>query len=234
MSEQAVAGGLGTVLADARLVAGKDVRLEWRSRVMAGQLVPFAVLVLVMFGFALDPDRTALRRATPGLFWLAVLFSTVLALQRAFAVEAADGVPDALRLSSLDPAGIYLGKVAGLAMQLAVLQVVLLGGVSLFYGAVPHGALLLSATCVAATLGLSAVGAVYGMLSSSMRVRDSLLPVLFFPIVAPVLIAATQAFTAAYENSSGEGWRWFALLCVFALLYLAIGMFAFEQLLEEA
>ena len=67
-----------------------------------------------------------------------------------------------------------------------------------------------------------------------MRVRDSLLPLLLLPILAPVLIAASQAFTAAYEQTSGEGWRWFALLAVFACLYLAVGIFAFDQLLEES
>lgn len=229
-----VEGTVAAVLADARLVAAKDLRLEWRSRVVLSQLVPFAILVLVLFGFALDPDRTALQKATPGLFWLAVLFSTVLALQRAFAVEATDGVTDALRMSGLDPAGIFLGKAAGLAVHLGVLEVVLLAGVSLFYGATPHGPLLLLATCVAATIGLAAVGSVYGVLSAAMRVRDSLLPLLLLPIVAPVLIAASQAFTAAYERTSGAGWRWFGLLAVFASLYAAIGIFAFEQLLEES
>jgi heme exporter protein B len=226
--------GVAAVFADARLIAAKDLRLEWRSRVVVSQLVPFALLVLVLFGFALDPDRTVLQQATPGLFWLAVLFSTVLALQRAFAVESADGVLDALRLSGLDPAGIFLGKAAGLVVHLLVLQVVLLAGVSLFYGTTPSGPLLLLATCLAATVGLAAVGSIYGLLSAGMRVRDSLLPLLLFPIVAPVLIAASQAFTAAYERTSGEGWRWFALLAVFACLYVAIGIFAFEPLLEES
>lgn len=226
--------GIAAILADARLVAGKDLRVEWRSRVVLGQLVPFAVLVLVLFGFALDPDRTVLEQATPGLFWLAVLFSTILALQRAFAVEATDGVTDALRLSGLDPAGIFLGKAAGLAVHLLVLEVVLLAGVSLFYGATPHGPVLLIATCLVATAGLAAVGCIYGILASSMRVRDSLLPLLLLPILAPVLIAASEAFTAAYEQTSGEGWRWFGLLAAFASLYLAVGIFAFDQLLEES
>jgi heme exporter protein B len=222
-----------SLLRDAGLVLEKDLRLELRSRVVVAQVVPFGVLVLVLFAFALDPDRRILGEATPGLFWLAVLFSTLLALQRSFAVEAADGVPDALRLSGLDPAGIFLGKVAGIAVHLVVLQVVLIAGVTLFYGTTPHGAPLLVATCLAATLGLAAVGSLYGILSAGMRVRDTLLPLLVLPVVAPVLISATQAFAAAYEQSSGAGWRWLGLLVVFALLYLVIGIVAFENLLEE-
>src|SRR5207244_6288721 len=88
-----------SVLRDAFLVAGKDLRVEGRSRVATNQVAPFALLVLVLFAFALDPDRGLLRRAAPGLFWLTVLFAAVLAIQRAFALEAAEGSRDALRLS---------------------------------------------------------------------------------------------------------------------------------------
>lgn len=228
-SERAV----GALLRDARLVLGKDLLVERRSRVIVTQVVPFALLVLVLFAFALDPDRRVLEEATPGLFWLAVLFSTLLALQRSFAVEAADGVTDALRLSGLDPAGIFLGKVASIAVHLLALEVILLAGVTLLYGSSPSGPVLLVCTCLAATAGLGAVGSLYGVLSAGMRVRDTLLPLLLLPVVAPVLIAATQAFDAAYAESSGDGWRWFGVLAVFALLYLAIGIFAFEPLLEE-
>lgn len=234
MAELAPIGSRTQILADARLVAGKDLRVEWRSRVVVSQVVPFAVLVLVLFAFALDPDRRVLHDATPGLFWLAVLFSTLLALHRSFGVEASDGVTDSLRLSGLDPAGIFVGKVAGIALNLLGLQVVLLAGVTLFYGSVPRGPVLLVATCLAATLALASVGSIYGVLAASMRVRDTLLPILLLPVVAPVLIAATEAFAAAYDQASGSGWRWFGLLAVFGLLYLAIGIFAFDQLLEES
>ena len=66
------------MLNDALLVAGKDLRVELRSRVTTNQVLPFALLVLLLFGFALDADRPVLERATPGLFWLAVLFCTCL------------------------------------------------------------------------------------------------------------------------------------------------------------
>ncbi|MFN8018096.1 MAG: heme exporter protein CcmB [Acidimicrobiales bacterium] len=222
------------ILHDAALVVGKDLRLERHSKVALGQLLPFALLVLVLFAFALDPDSRILEQATPGLFWLAVLFSVLLAIQRAFAVETADGVIDALRLSDLDPAGIFLGKAAGIALQLAVLEVVLFGGVTVLYGTTPDGPLLLVTTAVLATVGLAAAGAVYGILSAGLRVRDTLLPILMLPVVAPVLIAGTEAFSAAYDASSGEGWRWCLVLGIFAVLYVAIGIFAFEPLLEES
>jgi heme exporter protein B len=222
-----------SLLGDAALVLGKDLRLEWRSRVTVAQLLPFALLVLILFAFALDPDREILEAATPGLFWLAVLFSVLLAIQRAFAVETTDGIVDALRLSGLDPAGIFLGKAGGIAVHLLTVEVALLVGVTLFYGTSPAGPLLIVCTTLAATVGLAAAGAIYGVLAAGLRVRDTLLPILMLPVVAPVLLAGTEAFGAAYAGESGDGWGWCALLGAFAVLYLAIGIFAFEPLLEE-
>ena len=121
------------MIRDALVVAGKDLRLEARSRVALNQVLPFALLVLVLFAFALDPDRGVLEEATPGLYWVAVLFSGLLALQRSFAVEAADGNRDALRLSGLDPAGIYLGKVLAVGAQLLLLEALLGVGVAVLY-----------------------------------------------------------------------------------------------------
>ena len=223
-----------SILRDAALVMGKDLRIERHSKVTLGQLLPFALLVLILFAFALDPDRRILEEATPGLFWLAVLFSMLLAIQRAFSVETADGVIDALRLSDLDPAGIFLGKAAGIGLHLLVLEAALLVGVTVLYGTTPHGLLLLAVTMLTATAGLAAAGSLYGVLAAGLRVRDTLLPILMLPVVAPVLIAGTEAFTAAYEQSTGEGWRWCGLLAVFAALYVVIGIFAFEPLLEES
>jgi len=95
---------------DALLVAGKDLRIELRSRVALWQVVPFAILVLVLFGFALGPGPHALRTAAPGLYWLAVLFTTVLTTQRSFAIESGEGTRDGLRLSGIDPAGVFLAR----------------------------------------------------------------------------------------------------------------------------
>src|SRR5213594_3371279 len=119
--------GSRPVFRDAALVAGKDLRIEARSRVATNQVAPFAVLVLILFAFALDPDRGVLARAAAGLFWLAVLFSALLAIQ------AADGARDGLRLSGLDPAGIFLGKAGAVAAQLAALEVLLGVGVVVLY-----------------------------------------------------------------------------------------------------
>jgi len=219
---------------DALLMAGKDLRIERRSQVTTQQVAPFAVLVLILFAVALDPDRGFLDRASSGLFWVAVLFCSLLAIQRAFSVEAADGGRDALRLSGLDPAGIFLGKVAAIAVQLVVVEAVLAVGVVVMYGTEVTGVALLLAASGAATAGLAASGTLYGVLAAGLRVRETLLPILLLPVLAPVLIAATKAFEAALGGAATDGWPWCGLLVVFALLYLAFGTLAFGILLEES
>ena len=219
---------------DAVLVAGKDLRIEARSRVATNQVAPFAVVVLVLFGFALDPDRGVLSRASAGLFWVAVLLSLLLAVQRSFAVEAGDGAGDGLRLSGLDPAGIFLGKAAAVAAQLVLLELVLALGIVVLYDADLGGPALLLATAVAATVGLAAAGTVYGVLASGLKVRDTLLPLLLLPVVAPVLLGATRAWEVGMGISVDDGWRWAQLLAVFAAVYVTLGVLAFGALLEES
>jgi heme exporter protein B len=222
------------VIHDALLVAAKDLRLELRSRVAINQVLPFALLVLVLFAFALDPDRGLLEKATPGLYWVAVLFSGLLALQRSFAVESADGNRDALRLSGLDPAGIFLGKVLAVSVQLLVLEALLLAGVAVLYSTHLGGWPLLVATVVVATAGIAAAGTLYGVVAAGLRVRETLLPLLLLPVLAPVLIGSTRAFEAALAGTPSEGWPWVGLMGVFAVLYVVAGVLGFGPLMEES
>ncbi|MHB8330105.1 MAG: heme exporter protein CcmB [Acidimicrobiales bacterium] len=220
---------------EALLVAGKDLRIEARSRVVLNQVAPFAVLVLVLFAFALGPERGPLTRAAPGLFWVAVLFAAVLAVQRSFAVEAADGTSDGLRMSGLDPAGVFLGKTAAIAVELVVLEILLAAGVIVFYGASVRSLGSLVGASAAGTAGLAAVGTLYGALSAGTKVRETLLPLLFLPVAAPVLLAGTRAWQAALGSGpSSTGDPWMRLLLVFAAVYLALGVVIFGPLQETA
>ena len=219
---------------DAVLVAGKDLRIEARSRVATNQVAPFAVLVLVLFAVALDADRRVLEQAAAGLLWVAVLLSTLLAVHRAQGVESAEGTGDALRLSGLDPAGIFLGKAAAVAVQLLALEVLLGVGVVVLYDIDPAGLGTLALTAGAATVGLAAAGTLYGVLATRSRVRETLLPLLLLPVVAPVLIAATRASEAALAGDPlGAAPQWLGLLGAFAVMYVGFGVVAFGPLMEE-
>jgi heme exporter protein B len=219
---------------DAALVAGRDLRIEARSRVTLHQVGPFALLVLILFAFALDPARQILERATPGLYWLTVLFSALLAVARSAALDETGGVRDALRLSALEPAGVFLGKTAAVAAELLVLEALLAAGVVVLYGAEPAGVGLLAATCIAATVGVASTGSLYGALVSGLRVRETLLPLLLLPVLAPVLIGATRAFEAALGGAPADGWPWCGLLAAFAAVYSVAGAAAYGTLLEAS
>jgi len=218
----------------ALLVAGKDLRIERRSRVALAQILPFAGIVVILFAFALDADRGLLAATAAGLYWVAVLFSSLLAVQRSASIETSDGARDQLRLSGLDPAGIFLGKAAAVAAQLLALEALLAVGVVVLYNADIRGIVLVVATCLAATAGLAAAGTLYGSLAGGLKVRETLLPLLLLPVAAPVLLAATKAWQAALAGSPGDGGPWLRLLVVFAVIYLTFGVLVFGSLLEES
>lgn len=218
---------------DAALVAGKDLRIELRSRVALWQVLPVAVLSLVLYAFALGPVRHTLEQAAPGLYWLAVLFSTVLATQRSFAIEAGEGTRDGLRASGIDPAGVFLGKAAAVAVELAVLQVVLWAAMTVLFGVHVHTAWLALLASLLATVGLASAGTLYGALSAGLRVRETLLPLLVLPVLAPVLLAAARAWAGALGGGSvSAGLAWLRVLGPFAAAYLVLGVVLYGPLLE--
>ena len=216
------------------LVAGKDLRIEARSKVTMQQIVPFGVIVLLLFAFALDPDRGILARVAPGLFWVTVLLAALLAVSRSYAIEADNGARDGLRLSGLDGPALFLGKAAALTIELIALEIVLATTVVLVYGIALDALVPLMLATLAATIGIAATGTLYGVLAAGLRVRETLVPVLLLPVVAPVLLGATRAWEAAIDGIPSDAWPWVALLGVFALLFTAIGMLAFGPLLEES
>ncbi len=227
------------------LVAKKDLRIEGRSHVAFNQVLPFSVIVMVMFAFALEripgpptSDDTLLELVAPGLIWLATLFSLLILVQRAFAVESEDGALDALRVAGVDAVALFLGKALALAIQLAVLEALLLVTALLLYGSGVRagGAVLLVTTWVAATCGLAAVGTLYGGLAAGARGRETLLPLLLLPVVAPVLIGATRAVEAAFGiegTATADGWPWLGVVAVFAVAFGVGGALAFGPLIDE-
>jgi heme exporter protein B len=222
------------VMQEMWLVAAKDLRIETRSRVTLQQVLPFGLIVLLLFAFALDPDRGILKRVAPGLFWVTVLLAALLAVSRSFGIEADNGARDGLRLSGLDGAAVFLGKALALAVQLLLLEIVLTACVVVLYGIELNTLAPLVLATIAATIGVAATGTLYGVLAAGLRVRETLVPLLLLPVVAPVLLGATRAWEAAIDGVPSDAWPWVALLGVFAVLFTTIGMLAFGPLLEEA
>lgn len=234
------------MIRDALVVFKKDLRIERRSKVTTTQIVPFGVIVLVLFGFGLDElvvrspsessrlSTVSAAAISAGLFWLATLFAALLAVQRSSALEQADGGRDGLRLSGLDPAGIFLGKAAAVFVQLAILECILAFGVVLMFDAPIVNPLLLAATALPTTVVLATTGTMYATLAGGQRSRDTLVPLLEFPLVAPILLAASQATRAALDDNVSDGWPWVRLLTVAAVVFTALGLLLYDTILEDA
>jgi len=217
----------------ALLVAGKDLEIEWRSRVTASRVLPFAGILLLLFAVALDPDRGLLPRVAPGLFWVAAMLAALLAIGRAFAVERENRAGLGLLLSGIDPGAMYVGKTLALLAQLLVLELLLGTGMVALYDVDARNIALLSAGAALASAGIAAAGTLYGAVVIADRGRDSLLALLLLPVLVPVLLGATRLFETA-TTGGGDAGLWLGLLAVFAALYGALGTLTFGLLLEEA
>jgi heme exporter protein B len=218
-------------------VAKKDLRIEWRTRTLLARVVPFALLVLVLFAVALDSEALLLRAAA-GLVWMAMLFSTMLVVQRAFDIETSDAAMDSLLACTAHPSRVFYGKALSLFVQLLALAALLVTAAVVLYGASVHGnrVVLLVTVVVTATGGLATVGTLYGAVVANMTGRDSLLPLLALPVLAPLLIAASRATEAAFGSQTidlANGWAWVGVLVVYAIVFGSAGAAAFSPLTES-
>lgn len=217
---------------DAMLVCGKDLRIELRTRVLLWQVVPFGILTLLLFALALGPSTATLERGAPGLLWLALLFASVLATTRSAGIEAPEGTRASIRLLGLDAGGVFLGKVAALAVQLVAIAAVLEVGLLVFFHVSAARLAVATPLEACAVAALAAVGTLYGAVVAGTDVAGTLLPLLVLPALAPVLIAGEKG-TAAVLAGGGPG-RWAIILAVMAVAYLAVGTLVYGSLEESS
>lgn len=218
---------------DALLIASKDLKIEMRSKVTTNQILPFSFVILIIFAFALDTSPGTLQRVAPGLFWVAVLFSGLFGVERASAIESDDRAGDGLLIYGVDPGGIFIGKVLSLFIQLMLLEVILSIGVVVLYGPRIGGWPLVALSAVLATLGIASSGVTYAQLASGSKAKQTLLPLLFVPVVSPVVLAATKAWQDGFSGGGLVVDPWLRLLLIFAVVYLAIGTIFYGAILEE-
>ena len=224
------------VRARALLVAGKDLRIERRSRVALQQILPFGGIVVVMFAFALDADRTALARPRPGCSGPRCCSPRCSRSAGRSRSRKSNGARDGLRLSGLDGGSIFVGKAAAIAVELFLLEVVL---------GVGRRRALRRRPCTARSCCVLRGGG-RDRRTGGRPVRSTACwrpgcapatrscPLLVLPAVTPVMLGATRAFAAALDGSTSEAWQWVQLLAAFSLLAIAAGMTAFGPLLEES
>lgn len=214
-------------------VIWKDLSAEWRSREMLSSMLVFALLVIFIFNFALELNPDVRVGVTSGVLWVTFVFAGTLGLNRSLAVEKDRGCLDGLLLAPVDRTAIYFGKaIANLVFMLVVAAMILpiyslLYNVNLF---VP-GLLLV---IVLGSLGYVSVGTLLAAMAVQSRTRDILLPILLFPVVLPLLVAAVKASSGFMGGIPIEEiLPSLNLMIVYDVIFTAVAFMVFEYVVEE-
>lgn len=214
-------------------VTWKDLAAELRSRELLSSMLVFAVLVILIFYFALELDVKARTGITAGALWVTFAFAGTLGLNRSMAVEKDRGCLDGLLLAPVDRSAIYFGKaISNLAFMLIV-EAIAIPVYSLMYNLNLFNLGLIGVTLLG-SIGYVAVGTLLAAMSVQTRTRDVLLPILLFPLVIPVLVAAVKAssgYLLALEMS--EILPWLNILVVYDVIFIAIAFMVFDFVVEE-
>jgi heme exporter protein B len=217
-----------------RAIAWKDLTAERRSKAGFNSVTTLAVTILVLFGFALGPDAAAVRDAAPGVIWLAALFSGVLAFNRSYQIELDGGAMDQLIMYPGTRRAIFAGKLlANFAFVGVMLAIVIVAGVVLFQVRIPAQWPALLAILLLGIVGLVTLGTFYAAIASRSRAREVLLPLLLFPMLVPVLLAAIQATKAILGGDvMNDAGAWTRLLIAFDVIFLTATFLGFDFIIE--
>jgi heme exporter protein B len=212
----------------------KELRLEFRTRELLTTTWVFVVTVLVLFSFTFDPTQAESRHFGSGLLWLTLLFAGSLMLHPSFAREQVNDTLAALRMAPIDPVSILAAKVLANLCFLLVAEVFFLPIFAVLYN-VSLARILpqLLLVMFLGTLGLSVVGTVFSAISSHARMRELLLPLLLLPLLAPALIASTEATRFLLEEPAELSLEWTSMLLAFDIIFLTVTWLFGEYLLEE-
>ncbi len=217
-----------------RAIARKDVTTELRAKAGFNSVASLGVTILILLGLALGPDAEALRNASVGAVWLATLFSGVLAFNRSFQLELESGALEPLLQYPGPRWTIFAGKLLGNLMFLTLMvAIVVAAGVVLFGVQIPADWPLLLGVLALGVVGLAVLGTFYASMASRSRAREVLLPLLLFPMLVPVLLAATTASKALLgADVMHEAGAWIRLLVAYDLIFLVATFIAFEHVIE--
>jgi heme exporter protein B len=211
-----------TYLADVAALARKDLRLELRARDTLPAMLLFVVSTLVVFHFVLPSGSTEL--AAKGVLWVALLFTALLGLTRAFVPEREEGVLDGLVLATVDRSAIWFGKALALLAFLAVAEVVALPAFALFFSGI--GATTVAAV-VLADIGICAVGTLLAGMAIATRARELLLPLLFLPLAIPIVVGGVGASVA------DDPGRYLGFLTLYDAIFALVCWASFEYVVTE-
>ena len=218
----------------ARAVAWKDLTAERRSKAGFNSVAALAITILVLFGFALGPDAEPIRAAAPGALWLAALFAGVLAFNRSYQMELDGGALEPLLMYPGARRSLFVGKLlANLAFVGLLMAIVIAASLVLFRVTVPATWPRVLLVVVLGGVGLVTLGTFYAAMASRSRAREVLLPLLLFPMLIPILLAAIQALKALMTGDvMREAAAWTSLMAAYDVIFLAATFLGFDYVIE--
>lgn len=213
-------------------IVWKDLLTELRTREMIASMLVFALLVLFIFNFAFELRVGQVTAIAPGVLWVTFIFAGMLGLSRAFVMEKDRGCWDGLLLSPVDRSVLYFGKMVGNILFMLIVEAVALPVfVVLFNLPFPP---LLPVVVLLGTVGFAAVGTLFSAMTVHTHAREVLLPVLLFPVIIPVIIAAVKLTGGLLDGLPfGEMSHWLRLLVAFDIIFLAVACMTFDYVVEE-
>ena len=224
------------MIAAARAIARKDLRIEWRTKESVPAMTLFTITVFVLFHFGLDRDSLDGELAS-GVLWVTVLLAAVIGVSRLFAAEREQGGLEGLLLAPVDRTALFVAKAAVLFLYLCVLELVAVPAFALLLlgpdlgGALPELLVIL----LLGNLGIAAVGALVSALAAETRARELIVPLLLLPLLVPLLIACAQATEPLLRQDAGpeDLARWLGLLSLYDVVFVLVSVAVFDFLLED-
>jgi heme exporter protein B len=229
MSERCGRASFLTALAT---LIGRDLLVEYRTREIVTGGVTFALLVLVVFNFAIDLRDTNAADVAPGILWICFAFAGILGFGRSFADDRERGTLDGLLLAPIERGVVYLARAISNTIFMAIVELVSLPVfVALYDVRLAWGQTLIAV--VLGTVGFAGTGTLVAALTANSRAREVLLPLLLLPLAVPVLIASVKATAAALGTRADDNIPWVQFLAGFDVILVAASFLVFEYLLEE-
>ena len=214
-------------------VVWKDIQAEFRSRELFSAMLVFSLLIILIFNFALELDIKTRQSVTAGVLWATFAFAGTLGLNRSMAIEKDRGCLDGLLLAPVDRSAIYFGKVISNLIFMLIVEAIVLPVYSVLYNTnlFQTGLLLV---ILLGSIGYTAVGTLLSAMSVQTRTRDILLPILLFPVVIPILLAAVKA-SDGFLNGSEYSEIAFPinLLIAYDIIFIAVSFMVFDSIVEE-
>lgn len=212
----------------------KDVLLQWRTRTQLLAIFTFGASTELLFSFAIGPNAEALRLHAAGFLWLSLLLSSTLTLAESFQSEMEDRALEGLLLLPVDPRALYYAKALTNWAQLTLLGIGLIPIMVVLYDAGTTRLLELFGIVALGAAGLSAPGTLYSAMTSQARAKQTLLPLLLFPLIVPVLLAAVKATSLLIlGDPMGQVAGWAKLLLAFNLIHWSVCGLLFGRVVED-